>query len=83
MYLWHFRPHDADWVMAGPYFSPQIVKRDLPFYYANGIAYGVPWYDENVEKVTSAFLSGLNLDMYLGLIFIVYTFDIVGLLSNK
>ena len=22
MYMWQFRPHDADWVMVGPYFSP-------------------------------------------------------------
>ncbi|PWA53773.1 ulp1 protease family, C-terminal catalytic domain-containing protein [Artemisia annua] len=50
-YIWHFRQKDADWVMVGPYFNAQILYRDVPFYYADGVTYGVPWTDESVEKV--------------------------------
>ncbi|PWA72399.1 phospholipase-like protein [Artemisia annua] len=51
MYIWHFRPQDADWVMVGPFFDSKVLSRDIPLYYANGITYGVPWCAENVEKV--------------------------------
>lgn len=56
--MWKFRPHDADWVMVGPYFSSQIVYRDVPKYYASGSTYGVPWFAESVEKVRSTFIDG-------------------------
>ncbi|PWA69048.1 phospholipase-like protein [Artemisia annua] len=51
MYMWHFRPQNADWVMVGPFFDSKVLSRDIPLYYANGITYGVPWCAENVEKV--------------------------------
>ncbi|PWA39292.1 phospholipase-like protein [Artemisia annua] len=53
-YIWHFRQKDADWVMVGPYFNAQILYRDVPFYYADGVTYGVPWTDESVEKMTNS-----------------------------
>ena len=54
-YIWNFREEGADWVMVGPYFGVRLQNGDVPFYYANGVTYGVPWYDQNVEKVTNPF----------------------------
>lgn len=51
LYMWQFRPEDVDWVMVGPYFSRQLLNRDKPMYYANGIIYGVLWVAPNVDKV--------------------------------
>ena len=55
MYMWLTRPDDADWVMVGPYFNAQLLAGDVPFYYADGVTYGVPWWDDKVEKVIIPF----------------------------
>ena len=60
MYMWHFRPQDADWVMVGSFFDLKVLSRDVPLYYATGKTYGVPWCAENVEKVRSPFLPICN-----------------------
>ncbi|PWA65662.1 hypothetical protein CTI12_AA332440 [Artemisia annua] len=51
LYLWHYRPADADWVLAGPFFSSMLLHNRLPCYFANGVTYGTPWFAESVEKV--------------------------------
>ena len=50
-YMWNLRADDADWVMVGPFFSTQLLQQEVPYYYAEGVTYGVPWSAENVEKV--------------------------------
>ena len=56
LYLWHVRPANADWVIAGPYFSSMILNKRMPCYFANGITYGTPWFAESVEKVCNLLL---------------------------
>nr|GEU49597.1 transposase, MuDR, MULE transposase domain protein [Tanacetum cinerariifolium] len=29
--MWYFRPPDADWAIAGPYFCPLVMGKDVPF----------------------------------------------------
>ncbi|GJU29753.1 F-box domain containing protein [Tanacetum coccineum] len=48
-YMWHFRPHDADWAMVGAYFVQLLLQDSIPSWYADGSLYKVSWYD--VEEV--------------------------------
>nr|GEY69892.1 ulp1 protease family, C-terminal catalytic domain-containing protein [Tanacetum cinerariifolium] len=34
---------DADWAIAGLYFCPLVMGKDVPFWPANGVKYPVPW----------------------------------------
>ena len=47
--MWTFRPPDADWAIAGAFFSPQVMDNSIRSYWANGCKYPVAWSD--VEKV--------------------------------
>ena len=47
--LWTFRQADADWAIAGTFFSPCVMANNIRSYWANGVKYQVPWSD--VEKV--------------------------------
>ncbi|GJX98965.1 phospholipase-like protein, partial [Tanacetum coccineum] len=48
-YMWHVRPHDANWAMVGGYFVQLILQDLIPFWYAGGTRYKVAWSD--VDKV--------------------------------
>ncbi|GJW81509.1 F-box domain containing protein [Tanacetum coccineum] len=48
-YMWHFRPHDADWAMVGAYFVQLLLQDSIPSWYADGSLYKVSWCD--VEQV--------------------------------
>ncbi|GJY98406.1 phospholipase-like protein [Tanacetum coccineum] len=48
-YMWHFRPHDADWAMVGAYFVQLLLQDSIPSWYADGSLYKVSWCD--VEEV--------------------------------
>ncbi|GJS61289.1 phospholipase-like protein [Tanacetum coccineum] len=50
LYLWHFRPADADWAIAGPFFNTFMLGYELPCCYADDVTYGVPWFAQSVEK---------------------------------
>ncbi|GKE32823.1 hypothetical protein Tco_1452145 [Tanacetum coccineum] len=50
LYLWHFRPTEADWAIAGPFFNTFMLGYELPCCYADGVTYGVPWFAQSVEK---------------------------------
>ncbi|PWA80523.1 hypothetical protein CTI12_AA196960 [Artemisia annua] len=47
--MWRFRPPKADWAMASPFFSSQLLDGSVRTFYGNGKRYPVPW--SNVEKV--------------------------------
>ncbi|PWA38168.1 ulp1 protease family, C-terminal catalytic domain-containing protein [Artemisia annua] len=47
--MWVHRPSDADWAMAGGFFSACVMDGNLRGYWANGVKYPVSWCD--VEKV--------------------------------
>lgn len=47
--MWAFRPSDADWAMAGTFFSAQVMNKMVRPYWANGVKYPIRWHD--VEKV--------------------------------
>ncbi|GKB75335.1 hypothetical protein Tco_0942230 [Tanacetum coccineum] len=40
-YMWHFRPHDADWAMVGAYFFQLLLQDSIPSWYADGSLYKV------------------------------------------
>ena len=47
--MWALRPSDADWAMAGGFFSACVMNGNIRGYWANGVKYPVSWCD--VEKV--------------------------------
>ena len=47
--MWAVRPSDADWAMAGGFFSASVMDGNIRSFWANGVKYPVPWCD--VEKV--------------------------------
>ena len=47
--MWTFRTPDADWAIAGSFFSAAVMSNNIRSYWANGVKYQVPWSD--VEKV--------------------------------
>ncbi|GKD00900.1 ulp1 protease family, C-terminal catalytic domain-containing protein [Tanacetum coccineum] len=60
LYLWHFRPADADWAIAGPFFNTFMLGYELPCCYADDVTYGVPWFAQSVEK--TKVLDKMNVD---------------------
>nr|GFA82972.1 phospholipase-like protein [Tanacetum cinerariifolium] len=48
-YIWHVRPHDADWAMVGGYFVQLLLQDSIPSWYADGTMYKVSWCD--VEEI--------------------------------
>ncbi|GJX66038.1 phospholipase-like protein [Tanacetum coccineum] len=44
-YMWHVRPHDADWAMVGGYFVQLLLQDSIPSWYADGTMYKVSWCD--------------------------------------
>ncbi|GKD46973.1 hypothetical protein Tco_1271618, partial [Tanacetum coccineum] len=44
-YMWHFRPHEADWAMVGAYFVQLLLQDSIPSWYADGSLYKVSWCD--------------------------------------
>ncbi|GJS22327.1 phospholipase-like protein [Tanacetum coccineum] len=42
-YMWHFRPHDADWAMVGVYFVHLLLQDSILSWYADGTLYKVSW----------------------------------------
>ncbi|GJS09160.1 phospholipase-like protein [Tanacetum coccineum] len=48
-YMWHVRPHDADWAMVGGYFVQLFLQDSIPSWYADDTFYKVSWCD--VEEV--------------------------------
>nr|GEY55828.1 phospholipase-like protein [Tanacetum cinerariifolium] len=44
-YMWHFRPHNADWAMVGAYFIQLLLQDLIPSWYANGSLYKDSWCD--------------------------------------
>ncbi|GJX57755.1 hypothetical protein Tco_0287652 [Tanacetum coccineum] len=48
-YMWHFKPHDADWAMVGAYFVKLLLQDSIPSWYADGNLYKVSWCD--VEQI--------------------------------
>ncbi|GKC40528.1 hypothetical protein Tco_1052912 [Tanacetum coccineum] len=35
-YMWHVRPHDADWAMVGGYFVQLLLQDSIPSWYTDG-----------------------------------------------
>nr|GEV62144.1 phospholipase-like protein [Tanacetum cinerariifolium] len=48
-YMWHVRPHDANWTMVRSYVVQLLLQYTIPFWYADGTSYKVAWSD--VDKV--------------------------------
>ncbi|GJV57722.1 phospholipase-like protein [Tanacetum coccineum] len=48
-YMWHVRPHDADWAMVGGYFVQLLLQDSIPSWYADNTLYKVSRCD--VEEV--------------------------------
>ncbi|GJW18664.1 hypothetical protein Tco_0026100 [Tanacetum coccineum] len=44
-YMWHVRPHEADWAMVGAYFVQLILQDSITVRYANEARYKVAWRD--------------------------------------
>ncbi|GJW01162.1 hypothetical protein Tco_1556413 [Tanacetum coccineum] len=44
-YMWHVRPHDADWAMVGGYFVQLLLQDSIPSWYADDTFYKVSWCD--------------------------------------
>ncbi|GJX28796.1 ulp1 protease family, C-terminal catalytic domain-containing protein [Tanacetum coccineum] len=42
---------NVDWAMASPYLCDMLSRFQYPFYYTDGVKYGVPWFANNVQKV--------------------------------
>ncbi|GJU86075.1 hypothetical protein Tco_1293621 [Tanacetum coccineum] len=40
-YMWHVRPHDADWAMVGGYFVQLLLQDSIPSWYADNTLYKV------------------------------------------
>nr|GEX64571.1 transposase, MuDR, MULE transposase domain protein [Tanacetum cinerariifolium] len=51
LYLWHYRPEKADWVIASPFFNTFMLGNKFPCCYADGVTYDVPWFAQSVKKV--------------------------------
>ncbi|GJU61680.1 ulp1 protease family, C-terminal catalytic domain-containing protein [Tanacetum coccineum] len=51
LYLWYYRPAEADWAIAGPFFNTFMLGKKLSCCYADGVTYDVPWFAQSVEKV--------------------------------
>ncbi|GJV30578.1 F-box domain containing protein [Tanacetum coccineum] len=65
-YMWHFRPHDADWAMVSAYFVQLLLQVSIPSWYADGILYKVSWYDVEEAFSNTSFISTIPsiLDSY-------------------
>ncbi|GJT65390.1 ulp1 protease family, C-terminal catalytic domain-containing protein [Tanacetum coccineum] len=50
LYLWRYRPAQADWAIAGPFFNTFMLGDKLPCCYFDGVTYGVPLFADSVEK---------------------------------
>nr|GEW74132.1 hypothetical protein [Tanacetum cinerariifolium] len=44
-YMWHVRPHDADWAMVSGYFVELLLQDSIPSWNADGTMYKVSWCD--------------------------------------
>ena len=53
-YMMHFRPIGADWLVVTSYFVQLLLQNSIPFWYANGDNYKIPWSD--VEQVLPLFI---------------------------
>ncbi|PWA56063.1 phospholipase-like protein [Artemisia annua] len=49
MYMWHFRPNNADWCMVSCYFLTILLQGSMPLFYATNVVYDYAWAD--VERV--------------------------------
>ncbi|GJS31539.1 ulp1 protease family, C-terminal catalytic domain-containing protein, partial [Tanacetum coccineum] len=44
LYMWRYRPAQADWAIAGPFFNTFMLGDKLSCCYVDGVTYGVPWF---------------------------------------
>nr|GFA61773.1 ulp1 protease family, C-terminal catalytic domain-containing protein [Tanacetum cinerariifolium] len=51
LYMWHYRPVEADWAICSPFFNTFMLGDKMSRCYVDGVTYGVPWFSESVEKV--------------------------------
>ncbi|PWA37409.1 phospholipase-like protein [Artemisia annua] len=45
MYMWHFRPNNADWSMVSCYFLTILLQGSMPLFYATNEVYDYAWAD--------------------------------------
>ncbi|GJT59742.1 phospholipase-like protein [Tanacetum coccineum] len=61
-YMWHFRPHDADWAMVGAYFVQLLLQDSIPSWYADGSLYKVSWCDVEQAKILEVMMQAKVFD---------------------
>lgn len=49
MYMWQFRPYNADWCMVSCYFLTLLLQGSMPLFYATNEVYACAWGD--VDRV--------------------------------